>query len=144
MNIDFSQIRTAAELAAETLADAKQVGRNDVLAALSRAADAVTGPVPQAERDSWATKADAAHKFMAEDATSEQIAMLDAECAVTGESRTELAESIAAKAVAYTVFVAHMAGVRRVVTAAIEDALTVEAVQAVVDALQSNLAGGAS
>ena len=132
-------IQTVDDLAAEALAQAKQSARQTMLATLSRAADAITGPVPQAERDSWSTKEAAARAYAAETATTEQAAMLSAESAVTGEAVADLAASIVAKANAYAGFAATMAGLRRITTNAIDGATTPDEAQAALGPLQAAL-----
>jgi len=103
-------IQTAEDLAAEALAKAQKTAHQTMLSTLSQAADVITGPVPQAERDSWPTKEAAARAVLDDSATAQQIAMLDAECAVTGEIRDDLAASILSKADAYGGFAAAIGG----------------------------------
>jgi len=132
-------IQTANDLATQALVQAKNSAHQTMLAALSQAADAITGPVPQAERDSWATKEVAARAVVAGTATPEQAAMLSAESAVTGEAVADLAASIVAKANAYAGFAATMAGLRRITTNAIDGATTPDEAQAALGPLQAAL-----
>jgi len=95
--------------------------------------------VPQAERDSWATKAGAARAFVAGTATAAQTAMLSAESAVTGESDADLAASIITKADAYATFAAAMSGLRRATTMAIDGAADPGEAQAALGPLMTAL-----
>ena len=59
------KLTTAEESAAGDLAQAKAASLAEALQRLTTAASAVTGLVPQAERDSWATTAVAARAYLA-------------------------------------------------------------------------------
>ena len=135
MNIDLTQIRTAGDKDGETLSSAQQSARHTMLVALSKAADAITGPVPQAERDSWATKESAARDWVAGTASPHQIAMLDAECGITGETKDELSANINTKADAFTSFASTMSGLRRNTTTAIDLATTPDEAQSAIELL---------
>ena len=133
-------IKTVDDLEVEALVQAKNSAHQTMLAALSQAAEAVTGSVPQPERDSWSTKAVAARAVLDGTATPEQSAMLNAECAVTREAVADLAASIVAKADAYSAFAASLSGLRRTTTTAIEGATMPEEVAACLTTLQNTLA----
>lgn len=138
-NIDFSQMITSEAKSAADLITTKVAAEQSLIASLAKAADAITGPVPQAERDSWPTKATAARAWVAGTATTQQIAMLEAECAVTSETRDDLAASILTKADAYSAFAASLSGQRRIISAAITDATTQGQVQAALDGLAAQI-----
>ncbi|MFC4215101.1 hypothetical protein ACFP4H_13985 [Pseudophaeobacter arcticus] len=132
-------ITTAETHAAEGLAQAKADGLSRALQQLAAAASEITGQVPQAERDSWATKALAARGYLADAASADQLAMLQAEAAITGEAVADLAAAIVAMAESYADIAAQLAGLRRKTRAAIEVATTPAQVQAALVALDAAL-----
>ena len=129
-NIDFNQAITAEDKASGALRQAQAAAAQTLITALSQAANAITGPVPQAERDSWPTKAAAALAVLDGTASISQTDMLGAERALTGETLEGLATSILAKADAYSAFAAFLAGLRRPNSTAIAAATTPDQVQA--------------
>ncbi|MCD9148526.1 hypothetical protein [Pseudophaeobacter flagellatus] len=132
-------ITTAQDQAVEELAQAKAASLAEALDRLTTSASAITGRVPQAERDSWATKAVAARAYLASAASVEQVAMLQAEAAITGEEIEDLAAAIVAMADAYAGIAAQLAGLRRKTRTAIEAALTPAQVQVALAALDAAL-----
>lgn len=139
-NIDLSQLITATEKQATALAEAQTSAATTVVATLDALSNQMTGDVPQAERDSWAEKHAAAIAFLDATASPTQIAMLAAETTVTGETQTELAGRIIAKADAFTVAIGAMSGLRRKYVEQIEDSATPEAVATAMAAFQAELA----
>jgi predicted nucleic acid-binding Zn-ribbon protein len=133
------KITTAETSAAEALAQAKAEGLARALDRLAAAAAEITGQVPQAERDSWATKAVSARAYLADAASADQLAMLQAEAAVTGEAVADLAAAIVAMADAYASIAAQLAGLRRKTRAVIEAATTPAQVQVALAALDAAL-----
>lgn len=123
----------------ETLSKAKASRLSAALVSLADAASLLTGQVPQAERDSWPTKAAAARACLAGVASPDQTAMLMAEAAIMGEALEDLAPVIVAKADAYGSVAARLAGLRRQVTKEIDAALTPEETQAALVALDAAL-----
>lgn len=97
------------------------------------AADAITGPVPPAEKLGWIKKEEAARAYKAGTANDAQTALLSTEAGMTGEDATALATTIIAKADKYTLAVALISGHRRATMAAI-DGLGATPTQAQIDA----------
>jgi hypothetical protein len=95
----------------------------------------VTGPVPESERASWPTKEVAARAVLSGSGAPYQIAMLQAECDLTGEALMDLAAKIVENAEKYIVISGLIAGQRRVVMAALDEmafgTVTVAEVEAV-------------
>jgi hypothetical protein len=133
------KLTTAEESVAGDLAQAKAASLAEALQRLTTAASAVTGLVPQADRDSWATKAVAARAYLADVASADQTAMLQAEAAVTGELVEDLAAAIVAMAENYAGIAAKLAGQRRKTRTAIEAATTPAQVQVALAALDAAL-----
>lgn len=101
-----------------------------VAARADQIAQAITGIVPLAEQLSWPSKEAAARAYVAATATSGQLAMLNAEATLAGESVATLAAKVIANADAYYAASGLIAGQRRKTMAAIDaldDAATVEA-----------------
>ncbi len=96
---------------------------------LDRMAQAVIGPVPEAERLTWDAKEAAAMAVLAETASDADLALLDQERALTGETREDLAGLIVARAAIFRAVGPHIAGTRRAAGEAIASATTVEAVK---------------
>lgn len=138
-NIDFSKMVTAEDKATERLKRARVAAEDEVLAALSAAADQLTGVVPEAEKLSWPDKEAAAKAMLAGSATDDQLAMLNAEVQSTGETIEELATTVTAKAAAYRQAAAQMAGLRRATIKAVSAATTPEAVAAAIGGFRQAL-----
>ena len=112
--------------AAVLTADDITIAKRAVVEFADSLASVVTGPVPEYERASWATKETAARAHVAGTATAEQTAMLQAEADArgTGETPSDLAARIIANASAYVPIAGMIAGQRRKTQAAV-DALVV-------------------
>ena len=81
----------------------------------------------------------AARAYLADAASADQLAMLQAEAAVTGEAVADLAAAIVAMAESYADIAAQLAGLRRKTRTAIEAATTPAQVQAALVALDAAL-----
>lgn len=139
-NIDLSQLITATAKQATALSAAQTSAAANVVATLDALSNQMTGDVPQAERDSWAEKHAAAIAFIDATASPTQIAMLAAEATVTGETQTDLAGRIIAKANAFTLAIGAMAGLRRKYVEQIETSTTPEEVATAMAAFRAELA----
>ena len=106
--IDWSKVETAEARAAK----AKAAAQARVLSALEDAAAALTGPIPQAERDSWTKKEIAARAFLAGEADATQAAVLKCEAALRGVPVEAVAQRIIAKADTFALAAATIAGLR--------------------------------
>ena len=73
----------------------------------------ITGHIPQAERDSWTSKGQAAEAYLNGTASTIQKSMIEVEAAQTGENPIELCNKIVNKLLAYARVAAIIAGVRR-------------------------------
>lgn len=82
----------------------------------------VTGPVPADEKLAWVYKDAAARAIDAGTADAAQLALIDDEAAITGETREELAAKIIVKSNLYRQVVAAVSGLRRKSGAAIDAA----------------------
>lgn len=102
---------------------AKMDAKRRVIARADQIADAITGYVPLSERLSWPKKEAAALAYDANTATPSQLALLQAETSVTGETVAALAAKIISNAATYTTAAGLIAGQRRKTLEAI-DALT--------------------
>ncbi len=80
----------------------------------------IAGQVPEYERASWPTKAEAARAFVAGTARPDQIAMINAEATFSGRRDADLAAVIIARADAYELIVAQAAGLRVTLENALE------------------------
>lgn len=140
ITISPDQIVTAPDRAAAALEAARDHARDQMLRALSEAAVAMTGPVPQVERDSWPTKAAAARAHLAGTATDKQQEMLAAEAAETGEAVDALVARVVANADAYEVAAARIAGIRRRIAAEVAAATTPAQIAAAMQRLADALA----
>ncbi|WP_170433002.1 hypothetical protein [Ruegeria arenilitoris] len=80
----------------------------------------ITGQVPNYERASWPSKAEAARAFVAGTARSDQTAMIEAEAGTSNRTAEELANVIVARADAYEAVIAKAAGLRVKLDNAIE------------------------
>ncbi len=125
------------EPVAPTLADVKASAKRAMLAWIDNLTGIFTADTPIDERLSWDAKEAAARAWLAGTASVEQIALLDAECAITGETRDNLALLILANADLFRAVIGSVSGVRRTTSDAIDAAETPEAVQAVLDAAKA-------
>lgn len=110
-----------------------EAAKDAVLAWMTAFETSITGKVTEGERTSWRDQEPAAHAILAGEADHPGYALIDAMRAITGETRPELAERIAARAAAYRALIGPLVGYRRTIFAAIdaaEDLLEVEAVTA--------------
>jgi hypothetical protein len=123
-------IRTAEDIAAQTLAASKAQAQAAMLAQINAFLRRFTEGVPVEEVASWATKAAAARAYL----DGQPAPMIEAEAALTGEDPQTLAATIVAKADAYTAIVARVTGLRRATNAAIAAAETEAAVSGVIGA----------
>lgn len=131
-NIDLSKMITAEDKAAEELTAAKDAANRSVVAWIDGVTHAITGLVPEDEKNSWIAKELAARAVLAANATTEQALLISAEAQVSGETDTDLAAKIVDNAVAYQAAIALLSGLRRKAAAEIEAALTPqEAIEAV-------------
>lgn len=118
-------IAAVQETRAEPSADqiigaAARSAKSRVRAAAVRAAAKIVGTTPDHEMTAWGTKADASTAYLAGTATARQIALIEIEATITGETVTELAETINAGATSKMDAVARLTGLRRVADAAID------------------------
>lgn len=88
----------------------------------TRAANAITGPVPTAEQIAWPTKEAAARAVVAGKGTEDQIAMIGAEASFTGETVPELCAKIIKRADLFRSVVAAISGIRRSAAKQIDEA----------------------
>lgn len=82
----------------------------------------VTGPVPADEKLAWVYKDAAARAIDAGGGEPDQLALIDAEAAITGETRADLAAKIIERSNLYRQVVAAVSGLRRKTGAAIDAA----------------------
>jgi hypothetical protein len=122
MNIDFAQVVTAETLAVEALATAQSVARAQVLAAITAMTEAITGPVPLAEKLCWVAKETAARACAEGRATQTETALIEGEAAMTGEDKGDLVARILKNADAWRGAIAMLTGLRRAAIAAIDAA----------------------
>ena len=113
--------------------------RRETLRRIDAACRAITGPVPEYERDSWPTKAAAAQAVLSGTASAEQVAMIEAEAAILGETPEQVARLIAGRAAAWSVVIAGLAAHRQIAMQAISAAADQAAVQGALDALDTAL-----
>ncbi len=129
MNIDFELALTAETMSARRLAEARATAMAQILEAIHGVTEAMTGPVPLAEKLSWSAKEAAARATMEGRATKAEAAMIEGEAAMTGESSVDLIGRILKNADAYRAAMAQLSGLRRAAEAAIDaagDPATVE------------------
>ncbi len=122
MNIDFAQVVTAETQAADRLAGARAIARAQVLDAIAALTEAMTGPVPLAEKLCWPAKEAAARAIADGQATEAETALIAGEAAMTGEDAAGLVGSILKNADAYRAVIAMLTGLRRAAEAAIDAA----------------------
>lgn len=120
----------------ELLADAKTDGIARMLAWAGDFMARFTADTPADERLSWDAKEQAARAQVAGTADAQQVALLEAEATITGETVDNLALLILANAELFRAVVGRVSGLRRVTRDAIMAAQTPESVQAVLDAAQ--------
>ena len=142
-NIDFSQIVTAEQIAADALSDARASATSAMTALIGAVAEAATGAVPEAEKLSWTAKEAEARALLSGQIAPGDAAMLAAEAAQTGEPLTRLAETILRHAAAYRTLSATLSGLRRRYRDVIEAAATPEEVFAALESLRSDLSASA-
>jgi len=102
-----------------------------VIKTADQMAEKLTGRVPRAERDSWPLKEAAGRAFQAGEPTPQDTALLQAEAGLTGEDVARLAASVVQKATLFRLAAGKIAGMRRAITTAINEAGTPEQVEAV-------------
>lgn len=100
----------------------------------------VTGPVPADEKLAWVYKDAAARAIDAGTADAAQLALIDAEAAITGETREDLAAKIIVKSNLYRQVVAAVSGLRRKTGAAIDAASDPYQYEAILAAAQAEAA----
>ena len=133
MNIDFAQLLTAETRATERLDGARAKARAQVLDAIAAVAEAMTGPIPLAEKLCWSAKEAAARACAEGQATEAEAALIAGEAAMTGEDAAALVGRILKNAEVYRGAIAMLTGLRRAAEAAIdaaEDPAAVEKVAA--------------
>ena len=133
MNIDFAQLLTAETRATERLDGARAKARAQVLDAIAAVAEAMTGPIPLAEKLCWSAKEAAARACAEGQATEAEAALIAGEAAMTGEDAADLVGRILTNAEAWRGTIAMLTGLRRAAEAAIdaaEDPAAVEMVAA--------------
>lgn len=139
MNIDFAQILTAETQAAERLAGARTSARAQVLDAIAAVTEALTGPIPLAEKLCWSAKEAAARACAEGQATEAEAALIEDEAAMTGEDAAGLVGRILKNADAYRGAIAMLTGLRRAAEAAIDAAGNPVAVEKVAAATLERL-----
>jgi len=120
--------------------DIRAGAKAQVAAMLDMAANAITGATPLAERLSWGPKQDAAKACQAGTATSDQIAMLEAEAAVTGESLDDLIVTILDAAAAYHTASGTIAGLRRTIAAELDACADIPAINTILATAEQKIA----
>lgn len=93
---------------------------------------------PKAEQLGFAPKGEAARAIEAGTATADQLAMIDEEAAITGETRDDLVALILTKAAAYETALGLMSGLRRKTTAALEAEQDPHRYEAILTAAQAD------
>ena len=111
----------------------------DLVSQIDGKAAQITGNVPEYERLSWPTKADAARAHVAGSPTADQTAMLQTEATLTGKTVDALAASIIAKADAYSGLISAMSAIRQTGADAIATATDGPGVDAALAAAQTSL-----
>lgn len=133
-------IRSAAQIAADQLADAKAAATAEMMAMLEAAASAITAGIPAYEMTSWAGKEAAGRAYLASAATAADLVLLNGEAAVTGETVADLAALWVARADAARAAVGPLTGLRRTTWAAIDAATDQAGIDAALSALAAALA----
>ena len=134
-------IRTGPEIKAEDLAAARSAALAQIPVILVAAAKAITGNVPVSEQVSWPVKALAAQTYLAGTATYDQLAQLQDEADLTGETIADLAAAIDARATAYARAAAKLSGLRRASENAITSAKSIGEMESAMAALNGAIAG---
>ena len=119
----------------------KQEAREYTIKALDGFATKVSGLIPRAEELSWASKEVAANAWAAGSVNTQQLAMLEAEANITGETIAELVASILTNVMGFYRASGQIAGLRRVTLSAINTAPTEAEVEAALVALNTILEG---
>jgi hypothetical protein len=122
--------------AEEELAAAKAAGSAEMLAWITGFLGQFTAGVPDDEVKSWPRKAEAARAYLA----GQPAPMILVEAEITGENRTILSQTIAAKASAYEAIISTTTGLRRKTEAGIAAATSPDQVQAVLIAAKTTAA----
>jgi len=120
--------------------DIKAGAKAQVAVMLDMAANAITGATPLAERLSWGPKQDAAKACLAGTATSDQIAMLEAEAAVTGENLDDLIVTILDAAAAYHTASGTIAGLRRMIAAELDACADIPSINTILATAEQKIA----
>lgn len=143
-NIDLSQIITAEDKVATALSEARSRAKSAVRKALEDFEAGVVGAYPQSERDSWTKQEAAARDFDTNGAGAAQTSLdlLDARCAVTGETRAQFAAKIIANADAFAPVALWLSGVRYAAIADIDLAVDVSEIEAARDDALAAIAAG--
>lgn len=141
MNIDFTRMITAPDVAAAGLSSLRDTARAGLSAAIEEVTLAITGPVPLAEKLSWASKEEAARDVLAALETGIRTAppIIAGEAAITGETVPDLARRILRNADAYRAAAAAMTGLRRKAERALDDAGTAAGIAAAMAEAKSGL-----
>ncbi|MBK5932933.1 hypothetical protein C8N32_12134 [Rhodovulum imhoffii] len=132
--IDWSQVITADQKAAEIVEGARQAARARLSAWLENAG---VPEVPVRERASWGAKEAAAVAWLAKTATPDQAAMIETEAALTGERARDLCAKIEQSARTFRHTAALAAGARRALAAALAHSETVADCEAAAEAVIS-------
>lgn len=144
--IDLSKLITAETKAATALNEARFRARTAVRKALDDFEAGVVGDYPQSERDSWPKQERAARDFTVngDGAAQASLDLLDARCAVTGETRAQLADKIIANADALAPLALWLSGMRYTAMSAIDAAVDMAEVEAAWDDALAIIAAGPS
>lgn len=116
----------------ETASDAKAA----MLAWIDAFLQQFTAGAASAEPLAWAKKEDAARAYLANTATADQITMIEVEAGVTGEAPNNLCNLIVGQAGLYTVVIAFTTGLRRKTNTAIDAAVSVDDLPAILSTAQ--------
>jgi hypothetical protein len=139
MNIDFDQMVPADIIAAADLTAARALARQLLLGAIEAATEAVTGPVPLAEKLCWASKEAAARAVGRGDASEAERALIESEATVTGEDAGALIARIVRNADTWRSAIALLTGLRRAGDEAIDAAVDPAGVEAACGAILERL-----
>lgn len=100
----------------------------------------LTGPVSQAEKDSWPSKEAAARAVLAGTETENDTVMLQAEADLTSETLPDLAGFIVSSADIYRTAAAKIAGIRRMAVQSIDSATSQAEITAAVTVAHTQMA----
>lgn len=121
------------------MADLRRHARAAVARLIDAACEAITGDVPEHERASWPTKADAARAVLARTAAAYQEAMIAAEAAILQDTPAQVAVRIVERADAWSCISGEMAAHRQIAERAIDAAADPAKVEAALAALRTVL-----